>query len=81
MILKWFFKGLSINKQAEYMRRRGIVIGTRKKNGRASYLYMVNNLFAEIFYENDNPRMRVESLVVLHGLNKLNNYLENDARK
>lgn len=69
-----------MDRQAEFMRRRGIVLGTRKKNGRESYLYMVNNLFAEIFYEHDNPRMRVESLVVLHGLSKLNTYLERDAR-
>jgi hypothetical protein len=81
MFLKLLFKGLSINRQAEFMRRRGIVLGTRKKNGRESYLYMVNNLFAEIFYEHDNPGMQVESLVVLHGLNNLNDYLERDARR
>ncbi len=62
------------------MRRRGIVLGTRKKDGRESYLYMVNNLFAEIRYENDNPRMKAESLVLLSGLSDLNKYLEKDLR-
>lgn len=62
------------------MKRRGIVLGTRKKDGRQSYLYMVNNLFAEILYENDNPRLKVESLVLLSGLADLNRYMEKDLR-
>ena len=80
MFLKWFFKRLSRTRQAEFMKRRGIVLGTRTKDGRQRYLYMVNTLFAEILYEKDNPRMSVESLVVLDGLNDLNRYLEKDAR-
>jgi hypothetical protein len=62
------------------MKRRGIVLGTRNKDGRQGYLYMVNNLFAEIFYEDDNPRFRPERLTVLHGLENLNKYLEKDLR-
>lgn len=80
MFLKLFLKRLSINKQADYMKRRGIVLGTRRKDGRQSYLYMVNNLFAEILYENDNPGLKVEALVVLDGLNDFNRYLEKDLR-
>jgi len=80
MFLKLFFKRLSITRQAEFMKRKGIVLGTRNKAGRQSYLYMVNNLFAEIFYENDNPRLKVEEIVVLDGLHKLNRYLEKDLK-
>lgn len=47
------------------MKRHGIILGTRIRDGRQAYLYMVNNLLAEILYENDNPRMRAEALVVL----------------
>lgn len=60
------------------MKRRGIVLGTRKKDGRQTYLYMVDNLFAEIIYENDNPRMKAEALVVLDGLQDFNRYMEKD---
>ena len=80
MIFGLIFKRLSVSKQADFMKRRGIVLGTRSKNGRQSYLYMVNNLFAEILYENDNPRLKVEGLVVLDGLQKLNAHLEKDLR-
>ncbi|MEX2230905.1 MAG: hypothetical protein WD824_01995 [Cyclobacteriaceae bacterium] len=76
MLLKLIFKRLSVKKQADIMIRRGIVLGTRKKDGRQAYLYMVNNLFAEILYENDNPGMKVETLVLLDGLNKLTKHLE-----
>ena len=80
MFLQLIFRWLSINRQADFMKRRGIILGTRKRDGRQGYLYMVNNLFAEIFFENDNPQMSVERLVVLNGLNKLNSYLEEDSR-
>lgn len=80
MILKLIFKQLSLRRQAEFMKRRGIVLGTRNMNGRLTYLYMVNNLFAEIIYEKDNPKMCVERLVVLDGLESLNKHLEKDLR-
>ncbi len=69
-----------MTRQADFMKRKGIVLGTRMKDGRQSYLYMVNNLFAEILYEDDNPRLQVETLVVLDGLDRLNLYLEKDLR-
>lgn len=80
MFLRLFFKRLSMTRQADFMKRKGIVLGTRMKDGRQSYLYMVNNLFAEILYEDDNPRLQVETLVVLDGLDRLNLYLEKDLR-
>ena len=80
MFLHLVFRWLSINRQADFMKGRGIILGTRKRDGRQGYLYMVNNLFAEIFFVNDNPRMSVERLVVLNGLNKFNRYLEEDFR-
>lgn len=80
MILKLILKNLSMTRQADFIKRRGIVLGTRNKDGRQGYLYMVNNLFAEIFYQNDNPGLSAERLIVLHGLENLNRYLEKDLR-
>ena len=80
MFLKLFFNRWSVTRQADFMKRRGIVLGTRNKDGRQSYVYMVNNLFAEIFYENDNPGLKVETLVVIDGLTKLHQHLEKDLR-
>lgn len=41
---------------------------------------MVNNLFAEILYKGDNPKMKVESLIILDGLQKLHSHMERDVR-
>lgn len=78
--MRVFFRWLSVKRQAAFMKRRGIILGTREKNGRQGYLYMVNNLFAEIFFENDNPQLDAERIVVLRGLKSLNFYLEKDVR-
>jgi hypothetical protein len=80
MLFKLFFNRLSLTSQANFMKKRGIVLGTRSKDGRQIYLYMVNNLFAEIRYENDNPLLKVETLILIDGLKKLNKYLEKDIR-
>ncbi len=78
--MRVFFRWLSMESQAAFMKRRGIILGTRERNGRQGYLYMVNNLFAEIFFENDNPQMDAERIVVMRGLENLNRYLEKDVR-
>jgi hypothetical protein len=44
-------------------------------------VYMVNNLFAEILYENDNPSLNVEALIVIDGISKLHRHLEKDIRR
>jgi len=80
MFLRLFFRRLSIGKQADLMKRRGIIIGTRSQTGRMGYLYMLNNLFAEIFFEEDNPQLKPEATVVMNGLQNLSRYLENDLR-
>jgi hypothetical protein len=81
MLLRFFFRRLSIATQVKFMKRRGIVLGTLNKNGRQTYLYMLHNLFAEIVYENDNPHMRVETLIVLHGLNNHTGNYKNTCGK
>lgn len=80
MLLRFFFKQLSPINQARFMQKRGIVIGTRPKDGQQAYLYMFSNLFVEIRYENDNPRNKPEAIVMVIGLKKLNRYLEKDLR-
>ena len=65
MILKFLFKQLSLNQQGNFMKKLGMVVGTRNQDGRLIYQYMIHNLFAEIIYENDNPKLKVEGLVLM----------------
>ncbi len=69
-----------MEKQAAIMKSRGVVVGTRNKSGRTGFLYMINNVFAEILYQDDNPRLEPESVVVIDGLKNLNRYMEKALR-
>jgi hypothetical protein len=80
MILQFFFRRLSPEKQVQYLKKKGVSLGTRAKNGRKVYLYMLRNLFVEVVYENDNSEQMPERLNILKGLKSLNQYLEKEFR-
>jgi hypothetical protein len=80
MLLQFFFKRLSAEKQLAYLRKKGIALGTRARNGRKIYIYMLRDLFVEVMYKNDNTQSEPEKLVVMRGLKNLNEYLENEFR-
>lgn len=80
MILEFFFKRLSPEKQVLYLKKKGIALGTRAKSGRKIYLYMLRNLFVEVVYENDNADQAPEKLNILKGLKSLNQYLEREFK-
>lgn len=62
------------------LKKRGIMLGTRFKNGRKIHIYMLRDLFAEVKYKNDNAEETPESLNLLRGLNNLNEYLEREFK-
>lgn len=80
MIYKFFFSWLSIKLQVNYLKRRGIALGTRLKDGRKIYLYMLNNLFVEVFFKHDNVEEAPEKVKMITGLANLTQYLEKDFR-
>jgi len=80
MILKFIFQQLSLKKQVAMLKKRGIMLGTRIKNGRKIHIYMLRDLFAEVLYKNDNTEDTPESLNLLQGLSTLNEYLEREFK-
>lgn len=80
MILKFFFKQMSLQRQANFLKKRGIMLGTRLKDGRRIYIYMLRDLFIEVLYQNDNVNELAERLNMLDGLSSLNDYLEKEFR-
>lgn len=80
MILQFFFKRLSTEKQVLHLKKKGVALGTRSKNGRKIYIYMLRNMFVEVLYLNDNADGAPEKLNMLTGLKNLNEYLENEFR-
>jgi len=80
MIFQFFFQRLSVEKQVQHIRRKGIALGTRAKNGRKIYIYMLGNLFVEVIYKGDNSENNPEQVNTLRGLKNLNEYLESEFR-
>lgn len=78
MWFKWGFKYLSADKQLEYLREHGVMLGSRIRNERKVFLYMVKNFFVEVVYRNDSIEMDAESMNVFTNLNYLNRYLEKE---
>lgn len=80
MLLRFFFSQFPVHKQVEYLRKKGILIGTRFKEGRKVYIYMLTNLFVEVVFRNDSVEEPAESTYTLSGLKSLNDYLEKEFR-
>ena len=80
MILQFFFRRLSTEKQVMYLKKKGVALGTRAKNGRKIYIYMLRNLFVEVLYLDDNIEAAPEKVNMLRGLKHLNEYLENEFK-
>jgi len=80
MIYQFFFRQLSAETQVSYLQKNGVSLGSRAKNGRRVYVYMLRNLFVEVMYENDNVNDTPEKVNMLRGLKNLNSYLEKEFR-
>lgn len=80
MITKFFFKRLSVTSQANFMKKRGISLGSRWKDGRYIFMYMFRDLFVEILFANDNLEGEPEKVTVISGIDEFNRRLEDEIR-
>jgi hypothetical protein len=80
MLLRFFFSRMSLQKQSNYLKKKGLMLGTRLKDGRKIYIYMLRDLFVEVMYKQDGVDNEPETLTILRGLENLNQYLEKEFR-
>ncbi len=80
MLFKWGFKYFSLAKQLDYLRNHGIMLGSRMRNDRKVFLYMVKSFFVEVVYKNDSIEKEPEHLEIFNSLNNLNHYLEKEFK-
>jgi len=80
MFFKLAFKYFSTAKKMEVLREGGVMLGTRVRNGRKVYLYMLKDFFVEVLYQDDNLDMEAERLETFSSLDNLNNYLEREFK-
>jgi len=79
-IFKWGFKYFSLTKQLDYLREHGVMLGSRMRNDRKVFLYMVKSTFVEVMYKNDSIEKEAERLEVFKNLSHLNQYLEKEFK-
>jgi hypothetical protein len=80
MFMRFWFNRMSLQKKIQYLKKKGIVLGTRIKEGRKIYIYMLRDLFIEVMYQNDNSDNDAEHLIMVRGLSNLNDYLEREFK-
>ncbi len=80
MILKLAFRYFSESRKIDYLKDQGIMLGSRIRQGRKVYLYMLRDFFVEVMYQHDDTDMSPERLKTFTNLNNLNSYLERDFR-
>jgi hypothetical protein len=80
MFFKFLFKQWPLHKQVSYLKKKGILIGSRTKEARKIYIYMYQDHFAEILFKNDDPEGDVENANIVKGLKNLNSYLEKEFK-
>ena len=80
MFFKLIFKYLSPQSQISKLKNKGILLGTRIKNERKIYVYMLSSLFVEVMFKNDNTEHIPERIQILSNLKNLNQYLENEFK-
>ena len=80
MFFQFIFRQLSAENQVSYLQKNGVSLGSRAKNGRRIYVYMMRNLFVEVMYENDDVNNTPERVNLMRGLKNLNAYLEKEFR-
>ena len=59
---------------------KGIMLGSRVSQGRKVYIYMLQDFFVEVVYQQDNMQLNPERLETFSNLDNLNSYLEREFR-
>ena len=80
LLFNWTFKYFSEGKKVEFLKDKGIMLGTRLRQGRKVYLYMLKDFFVEVVFQNDNLDQQPETLETFSSLNNLNVYLEKEFK-
>lgn len=81
MLLRFILKKMTFARQAEFMKRKGLLLTTRTRGEKTTHLYMFRNLFAEIEYEQSDPSMPPRSVKLISGIKKLNEHLAGEGRE
>lgn len=80
MFARMFFRYLSESRQIAYLQEHGTMLGTRIKNGRKAYLYMLRDFCAEVIFKHDDTQLTAEKITTFPTVKDFNNYLEQEFK-
>jgi hypothetical protein len=80
MMFRFLFKRWPVRKQVAFLKSKGVLIGSRTKEARKIFIYMYQDLFAEVSFRHDDPNDLVESANIVKGLENLNTHLEKEFK-
>ncbi|MCK6616545.1 MAG: hypothetical protein L6Q51_02780 [Cyclobacteriaceae bacterium] len=80
MMDRLIFRLMSVRKKIDYLRDKGTVLGTRLKNGRKAYLYIIKDFCAEVIFQKDNTELSAEQIRTFANVKEFNSYLEREFR-
>lgn len=80
MIGRMLFKYLSESRQVAALREKGTILGTRIKNGRTAYLYLIKDFCVEVIFQKDNAELAPEKVKTFASVQEFNSYLESEFR-
>jgi hypothetical protein len=80
MIDRLLFRLMSFKKKIDYLRNQGTILGTRLKNGRKAYLYIIKDFCAEVIFQKDNAELSAEKITTFANVKEFTSYLEQEFR-
>jgi hypothetical protein len=80
MFRRLFFKALSGTRKIAFLQENGTILGTRQKNGRKAYLYVIRDFCVEVVFQNDNADLAPETVTTFASVQEFNRYLEREFR-
>lgn len=81
MIYRLIFNRASQEKKKHILNSRGVMIGSFNRSGRQKYVYLLDNFFVEVIYENDDTSSGIETINSFSDYRKLEQYMEQSFKE
>ena len=78
MLNRLFSRDFSSKRKIQSLKENGVMLGSRLKNRRKYFFYMLDGSFLEVLFENDQPHGGLENVKYFKSLEKLNAYMEQE---
>jgi hypothetical protein len=79
-VSKWVFGKASNERLIKLVKEKGALVGEREQRGRKVFTYLLNDIFVQVKFKQDNPSAEIEHLETFEDLRELNHHLEKEFK-